>query len=202
VVVPIDYRLDRNMKKNVLIRAAFMLFFAVLAGAAYRAESADFAREYVIKAAISLNLARFTEWPVDALEADSLTVNLCVFGNKNMRQAFAQMEKKPLGKRSLHVIQMHAPVHLEQCNMVYVSELEEIALMQVLTLVEGRPMLSIGERDDFLKRGGLVNLAMKDGKIQIQVNLDAVARSGIKISSRVLALTSIINVKNTGNDEE
>jgi len=179
-----------------------MLFFAVLAGVAYRAESADFAREYMVKAAISLNLARFTEWPEGALGADNLNINLCVFGNKNMQQAFAQMEKKPLGKRSLHVIQMHDPVHLDQCNMIYVSELEETALIQVLSLIEGQPALTIGERDDFLERGGLVNLALEGGKIHIQVNLEAVTRSGIKISSRVLALTSIINVKNTGNDEE
>lgn len=198
---PIECRLDRNMKKNVVIRTALMLFIAVIAGVAYRAEAADFAKEYVVKAAISLNLARFTEWPESALAADNLNINLCVFGNKNLQQAFAQMEKKSLGKRFLHIIQMKTPLHMEQCNMVYVSKLEDAPLIQLLSVVAGQPTLSIGEADDFLAQGGQVNLKMKEGKINIQVNLDAVTRSGIKISSRVLALTSIINVKHTGNDE-
>lgn len=198
---PIDYRLDRNMKKNVLIRTALMLFFAVIAGVAYRAEAADFAKEYVVKAAISLNLARFTEWPESALAADNHNINLCVFGEKSLQQAFAQMEKKSLGKRLLHIIQMKAPLHMERCNMIYVSKLEDVPLIQLLSVVARQPTLSIGEADDFLAQGGQVNLKMKEGKINIQVNLEAVTRSGIKISSRVLALTSIINVKNTGNDE-
>jgi hypothetical protein len=190
------------MKKNVVIRSSFMLFLAVIAGVAYRSEAADFAKEYVVKAAISLNLARFTEWPENALEADSRTINLCVFGNKSIQHAFAEMEKKPLGKRSLHIIPMSRPVHLEQCNMIYVSELEGSALIHLLSLIAAQPTLSIGERDDFLEQGGHVNLKTIEGKIHIQVNLEAVTRSGIKISSRILALTSIMNMKNTGNDEQ
>ncbi|MGZ8187540.1 MAG: YfiR family protein [Methylosarcina sp.] len=189
------------MKKNLLIRTALMLFFPVILGVAYRSEAADFAKEYVVKAAISLNLARFTEWPGSALKADSPNINLCVFGNKNIQQVFAQMENKSLGKRFLHVIQMNRSLHLEQCNMIYVSELEEINVVQLFSLIAGQPILSIGEQDSFLEQGGLVNLQMKEGKINIQVNLEALTRSGIKISSRVLALTSIMRVKSTGNNQ-
>ncbi|MGZ8213545.1 MAG: YfiR family protein, partial [Methylosarcina sp.] len=101
----------------------------------------------------------------------------------------------------LHVIQMNRSLHLEQCNMIYVSELEEINVVQLFSLIAGQPILSIGEQDSFLEQGGLVNLQMKEGKINIQVNLEALTRSGIKISSRVLALTSIMRVKSTGNNQ-
>lgn len=195
-----ENRLGRDMKKILSTRVGLMLLFTAVFGNC-RAEAADFAKEYVVKAAISLNLARFTEWPDSALGANSQSINLCVLGNKTVQQAFAQMDKKTLGKRFLNVIHMTQPINLEQCNMIYVSDLDRISTIKLLSGIAGQPKLSIGEQDDFLEQGGMANLEMKEGKISIQVNLEAVTRSGIKISSRVLALTTIVNVIKTGNNQ-
>ena len=64
---------------------------------------------------------------------------------------------------------------------------------KLLASISGKPKLTIGEHFDFLALGGQVNLEMVEGKINIKVNLDAVKRSGITISSRVLALTTIVH---------
>lgn len=188
------------MKLSGRARAGFFLFFAVTVIGICRTGTADFAKEFVVKAAISLNLARFTEWPESVLPVNSPYLNLCVLGDEDVQQAFAQVEKKASGKRMLHVIAVSQSGNLGSCNMVYVSGLDRIRTIKLLSGIVGKPILTIGERNDFLEQGGLVNLEMKEGKINIQVNLDAATRSGIKISSRVLALTTIINVKKARND--
>lgn len=184
------------MKHSSLTRVVFilLLFAAALIGVC-RTAAAENAREFVVKAAISLNLARFTEWPESALSANSRYLNLCVLGDEAVQQAFAQVEKKATGNKLLHVIAVTQSSNLGTCNMIYVSGLDRINTAKLLSGIAGEPILSIGEQNDFLEQAGLVNLEMKDGKINIQVNLDAATRSGIKISSRVLALTTIVNVK-------
>lgn len=188
------------MKHSLLARTGSLLLFMATGLNSYLSEAEDFAKEYVVKAAISLNLARFTEWPDNVLDANGQTVTLCVMGNQNALQAFAQMEKKPLGKRSIHVVAIDKPANAKPCHIIYVSELERGLLLKLLGIIAGEPKLSIGEQDDFLDLGGLVNLETLDGKINIKVNLDAVTKSGIKISSRVLALTTIVHGNSTGND--
>lgn len=191
----------RDMKISLMTTTGRMLLFTVAVMWSYRSEAGDFAKEYVVKAAISLNLTRFTQWPESVWNANSQNINLCVLGNRAIQQTFSQMENKAIGRRFLHVIPLDLPLNLEKCNVIYVSALDKRGVVQLLSGISGQPKLSIGEQDDFLEQGGLVNLDMKEGKINIQVNLDAVIRSGIKISSRVLSLTTIINGRNAGHDE-
>lgn len=188
------------MRHSSLARIGFLLLFTATVIGTCRTAAADFAKEFVVKAAISLNLARFTEWPESVLPAGSNFLNLCVLGDEAVQQAFAQVEKKASGKRLIHVIAVSQSSKLGSCNMIYLSGLDRIGTIKLLADIAGKPILSIGERNDFLELGGLINLEMKEGKINIQVNLDAVNRSGIKISSRVLSLATIINVKKTRND--
>lgn len=190
------------MRRRLFMRTGGLLFFLATGMNSYLSEAGDFAKEYVVKAAISLNLARFTEWPERVLGIESQTVTLCVMGSDSARQAFAQMEKKAIGKRAIHVIPIEKPVHVKPCHIIYFSEQDRSVLVKSLQIIAGQPKLTIGEQDDFLDLGGLVSLETLDGKINIKVNLDAVTQSGIKISSRVLALTTITRNNSTGSDEE
>jgi hypothetical protein len=156
---------------------------------------ADIAQEYNVKAAISLNFARFTEWPEAALKKDSPSINLCVLGDNVVEQAFTELNNKQVGGRLLNVSYLTRLRSLENCQVVFVSGLDKNKIIQLLAEINKKPILSIGEQDYFIDYGGLVNLEMADGKINIQVNVDAAKQTGLNISSRVLKLAKIVKPK-------
>ncbi|MEQ1529036.1 MAG: YfiR family protein [Methylococcales bacterium] len=156
---------------------------------------ADSVQEYNVKAAITLNFARFTEWPESALKKDSPKITLCVLGDNVVQQAFTEIDNKQVGNRTLTVSYLSRLRNLEECHMLYVSGLDKNKTIQLLTEINNQHILSIGEQEYFVDYGGIINLAMINGKINIQINIDAAKQAGLTISSRVLKLATIVKPK-------
>jgi len=78
------------------------------------------------------------------------------------------------------------------CHVLFVSASEQKRFRSILEQVSSRTILTIGDADDFAAVGGIVDLRLKDLKIQLQVNLAAAERSRIRISSRLLSLAEIV----------
>ena len=185
------------MVNNALRRCKIsrLVLYVLSLGLSVSFASADSAQEYNVKAAITLNFARFTEWPQSAFKKDSANITLCVLGDNVVQQAFTEIDKKQVGARRLEVIYLSRLRNLEECQMLYVSGLDKNKVIQLLSEINNQHILSIGEQEFFIDYGGMVNLAMIDGKINIQVHVDASKKSGLTISSRVLKLATLAKPK-------
>ena len=53
----------------------------------------------------------------------------------------------------------------------------------------------VGESDKFAALGGIVGLVIRDDRIQVEVNLDAARQTELKISSKLLAVATVIGGK-------
>jgi hypothetical protein len=147
-----------------------------------------------VTAALALNFARFTEWPGDVFESGGTSVRLCVLGDNVTQEAFSQIDTKQVGSRTLSVIHLARIKNSEQCHILYISALDRGSVIQLLAELRGKPVLTIGsEEKHFLEDGGMVLLKLVEGKMNIEINLNAANSSGLKISSRVLQLAKIVN---------
>jgi hypothetical protein len=158
-----------------------------------RSALADASQEYTVKAAITLNFARFTEWPT--LKSEAPQLNLCVLGDNIVQEAFMEMDEKKVGNHTLHVIYLSRPRNLQECHILYISGLDKNTTIQLLAEIKKQPILTIGEESTVVDYNGMVNLDMQEEKIDIQVNLDASKKAGLMISSRVLKLATIVKSK-------
>ena len=182
--------------KNYIFFSVFWLLFGVATTLTVcRSAFADATQEYTVKAAIALNFARFTEWPESALRKEASVINLCVLGDNVAQEAFLQMDEKKVGNRTLHVLYLSRPRNLEQCQMLYVSGLDKNTTIQLLAEIKNQHILTIGEQDYFVDHDGMINLDMQEGKVEIQVNLEATKQAGLTISARVLKIATIVKSK-------
>jgi hypothetical protein len=150
-------------------------------------------QEYIVKAALTLNFARFTEWPAEILKDSDAVINVCVLGDDDVQQAFLDIENKEVGKRVIKLMNLSRTRDLAQCQLIFASNLDKNKSIQLLSEVKNQASLTIGEQNDFLKNGGMVNLGMVDGTIHIEINLSATKQTKIQISSRVLKLATIVD---------
>jgi hypothetical protein len=77
---------------------------------------------------------------------------------------------------------------MESCDIVYIGLLGSAERDNFLSEIVGKPVLSISEYDPRCEGGSLICLNLEESAISFQVNLDAVARSGIRIHPQVLKL--------------
>ncbi len=155
--------------------------------------AANYAQEYTIQAIRTLNFARFTEWSSNALKDSNNVINLCVLGDTLVHDAFTQIEKKPSGQKAIRVIHLTRGNNLDQCKVLFLSDPENYATKNFLLKLRGLPILTIGENKGFIENGGMVLLKMDKGMIEMVINLKAVQKAGLQISSRVLKLATIVN---------
>jgi hypothetical protein len=146
--------------------------------------------EQTVLAALALNIVRFSTWPAEAQIKD--TINFCVIGNNVVQQSFTGIDNKSVGNKTLHIINLSRLRNIEQCHALYISDLKQAVLLQLLAEIKKRPLLTIGESYDFAVQGGMVGMENMDGKITLHVNLPVVRESNLNISSRLLNLANII----------
>ena len=65
---------------------------------------------------------------------------------------------------------------------------------QSLGLYVGRPVLTVGEADNFLPEGGIIRLHLVQDKIRFDINIGAADSSHLKISSRLLLLATSVTL--------
>ena len=173
------------IRKNGLFLC--MLFFISGTLPAY---AQSFEKQTVL-AVLTLNLARFTTWPDEVFNRETPVLNLCVIGNSIVQLSFAKIDKKRINIKTLRVINLSRLRNLSQCHLIYISQMDRKVLMQVLLELKNRPILTVGENSQFIKAGGMIGLVKINGKIQLNINLSIVKKSGLVVSSRILKLATI-----------
>jgi hypothetical protein len=76
---------------------------------------------------------------------------------------------------------------------LFVSKDEEKrSVRELLAAVKGRPVLTVGEVDDFARAGGIINFVLVDNKIRFEINPEEGRRAGIRVSAQLLQLATIV----------
>lgn len=145
-----------------------------------------------VKAAFVLNFARYTIWPNDTFTSPTAPIELWVFGSETTRRAFDTIHKKSIGSREIHVRHVKSPQLAQNCHMMFISQdVDRSILSGALATAQKRPVLTIGERPDFIRIGGTINIFSKNGRFYFEINPKTAHRHAIKLSSRLLKLAII-----------
>ena len=72
--------------------------------------------------------------------------------------------------------------------MVFIAGAENKRMQQVLDAVRNLPVLTLGESDQFLDAGGIINILFEETQLRFEVNSDAAEKANLVISSKFLRL--------------
>ena len=149
--------------------------------------------EYDVKAAFLYNFSRFADWPgVQTASEQSEILHICVLGVDPFKDAFAAIVGRAAAGRTLVVKRHRSLSELTDCEILFVSDSEVDRVDQIMRHFRSRPVLTVSDISEFARRGGIINFVVRNKKIRFQINLDAVERSGIKLSSKLLRLAEVI----------
>lgn len=148
------------------------------------------AGEYEIKAAFIYNFTKFVRWPEPD---DARPVILGIIGEDPFGGAIDRaVTGKHVGARRIHVVRVAKPGEAARCDILFVSASEERNLKAILQGLGTAPVLTIGDTDGFAERGGMINLVTEGNRVRFEINLEAMERAGLKASSQLLRLATIV----------
>lgn len=141
-----------------------------------------------LKAAFLFNFVKFTQWPAHAL-ADGAPLTICVVQDQAVGDALGNAVRgRAVMGREIRVAQPAVGDALTGCHVLYISG-ARTAVQTVVTLVRDAPVLTVSDVRAFAEMGGIAQLHVQQGQLRFAVAVEAARRSGLQISSRLLALS-------------
>jgi hypothetical protein len=155
------------------------------------------ASESQVKAAFLVTFPKYVDWPAGALAQSDSPIVLAVFGEADLTKDVQQMiEGKKINGHPLVFRHVSAAEECAQgCNILFVGAAERPQIAAILTRLHGLSILTVGDSDEFLELGGVINLTRRDRKIRLNVNLTAAHEAHLLISSRLLAVADVVQGK-------
>lgn len=170
-----------------LLLEVALLAAALLAAAPGRAQEP--LSEQEIKAAYLYNFAKFVEWPRDAFDPPSSPLKVCVFGDDPFgRMLDDVIEGQKVGTQDLVALRPERIAELRSCHVLFVSRSERGRVGEILASVRKANVLTVGEGEEFLDKGGMIAFVREDKKVRFFIEKKAVEPAPFKVSSRLMAL--------------
>ena len=182
-------RRERRTPYRSLARLALGLWFigwATLGTAlaqAPQASAALDARDANVRQVV-LGIISFTRWPTAPAK-----VRLCVSGNTDYA---GDLLSGPLPSTGLpveaHRVAVDEPAIGSLCDALYLGAVSDTERRQLLANIAGHALLTISERNDSCTLGMMFCLNVDADRVTFDINLDTVARSGVRVHPNVLKL--------------
>jgi YfiR/HmsC-like len=159
------------------------VLIAVFTGSA----SADPTLEYQTKAVYLIRFAQFVEWPNTMSGAPDSPVVIGVLGSNPFGAYLDELTREVLvNGRHLTVQRFSSVEDIGTCHVLFISPSEQKRQRRILQRLQDRPILTVGDTDDFLETGGMIQFVPEQDKVRFRVARARVEHSGLTLSSKLL----------------
>jgi len=152
--------------------------------------------EYQVKAAFLFNFAKFIEWPSGAFQTAKDPVTVCVLGHNPFGNGLEEVIRgKSIDGRSLVYRQVYDVESANSCQILFVASSECKRFRAVRGTLKPLGILSVGEAEEFVADGGVINFKLEDGRVRFEINVEAAEHQQLHISSKLLSLAQIVKTE-------
>jgi hypothetical protein len=148
--------------------------------------------DYDVKAVYLYNFGRFVEWPA-SVTAKRASFTVCVLGRDPFGPALdATLQGETIGGKSVAAERISNPQEAVRCQIVFVSSAEDSRLNKIIDALDKEAALTVSDMPQFSQRGGMIQFVLEGNKVRFEVNLTAVQRAGLTLSSELLKVATTV----------
>ena len=153
---------------SLILLSAVWLFLA--ANLPSNAQSAA-PTESEVKAAFLYNFAKFVEWPADSPVHNRDTITIAVLGDGSFEDVLERtVADKVVHGRRVSVRRISNIKEALDCQIVFVSASEERKLREDVKMLQGKSILTVGETEQFARRGGIISFRLEANQRRLDIN--------------------------------
>lgn len=153
-------------------------------------------REYQVKALFLMNFPKYVEWPAVSFGSTNTPIVIGIVGeNRFGNDLDKAVEGKQVNGRRITVRQLERDTDFAGCHVLFIGASERKRLSEILARVAALPVLTVGEDEQFMQQGGIINFVKKEGKVRLEINADAARRSNLEVSSQLLGVADVVKGK-------
>ncbi len=152
---------------------------------------ADTPKEYEIKAVFLFNFTNFIRWPESAV-ASNAEIKLCVVGDDPFGKLLDDVVVNEKSNKQVTVQRLKfSKDDASKCHILFVSRSEQDNYPKILANVSQKPILTIGETDDFLAQGGMVEFFIQNNRVRLAIALPTLRAAQLNANANLLKVAKV-----------
>jgi len=133
---------------------------------------------------VVLGMISYTRWPTDSAE-----LRMCIVPPTDYANDLSRAASQASGRMiRVALTPAESPDLGTSCDVIYIGSISGAQRDHVFASLLGHPILSISEQDSECTVGSVFCLNIRDAHVSFKVNLDSLARSGVRVNPSVLQL--------------
>ena len=152
-------------------------------------------QEDQVKAGYLYKFLFFADWPEKKNGTGEDTVILGILGDTKIYRLFTDVEGRTVDGKKLIVKRFtgnRSTDHLHRCHVLFFGRSATQDLTDYLGVIRDVSILTVGETDGFVDKGGIIGFTTKRNRISFEVNKKAAKHAGIQLRSQLLRLADRI----------
>ena len=151
---------------------------------------------YDVKAGYLLDFGRFLRLSVPPAADRHSTFDICVLGHDPLGHFLDDaVANQSIDGRPVRAVRVGDAYLVKGCDILFISPDEGDGIPLDLDAIGRADVLTVSDSPDFLKYGGMIQFTEEGNHVRFAVNLDAVNRTHIVLSSELLRVASSITGK-------
>jgi len=147
-------------------------------------------KEANLKAVFIYNFISYVDWG-DNDNEDEFVIG--ILGSSEIDNPIAEIARTNLAKNKTIVIRHFNKVEdISYCKILFIPKNASYNLKPVLEKID-KGVLTITDEPGLAKQGAAFNFVLVNDKLKFEVNLKAVYLAGLKVSSQLLKLATIVD---------
>jgi hypothetical protein len=180
--------LKSPLRPGLSLAAGLVLLGArPLAAQGVRASASD------VQAVFLFNFAQFVDWPPEVFPDSQTPLVIGILGKDpfgNFLDETVRGEK--VRGRAFRIDRYRRVEDVKDCQILFISRSEAKRLDAILSALEGRPILTVSNGEDFERSGGIIRFILDESKIRLSIDLEAAQAARLTFSSKLLRSAEIV----------
>ena len=168
--------------------AAAVLLLLLQAGGAWTQTRPT---EYEVKAAYLLNFGRFMR--VTGPAPQRTRFDICILGRDPIGHSIDDIAaNETIDGHEVRILRVADASQAHTCAVVFVSAQEGERIREDLAILSGSDALTVSDAREFLREGGMIQFVNEQDHVRFEVNLNAVDRTHLVLSSELLRVAASV----------
>ena len=135
-----------------------------------------------VKSALIYQIAKHITWPY----SDKKDFTVCLYGKDSLGQEMDKYANRQINDKPLRIIRGDITLDDKQCNILYFVERNRYWISRSKIEANKDHTLFISDAERFIDMGGMVGFKEMEGKVVIELNLQALSKVGLKVDPSLI----------------
>lgn len=167
---------------------SWVMYFALISSSISLADNT----EYQLKSTYLYNFTIFVRWPV-IVTISKQPFYICILGEDPFQGILQRkISGKSVENKDLRIRHIEQISKDSDCQILFISASESAKLKEILTTINGQPILTVGESSNFAEAGGMIEFVIINNKINLRINQQRLEAAQLKADANLMRVATIV----------